>query len=227
VLGDLAVDAEQHRLFLDGEIRAAYLVEQLLASAGDPEYGREKVAYKVRIVNWYLGLDLREKVVVWLAATVALFFAAYFGTLLVFSHLVEGEERSAPARANAPGVTYLETTRASSPEPDLAVTIASARCEGDKAVVEGSWKGDISSVHCDLLEGSGQYGRAMDCWDRGVPTVMSWSERTFSRRFVEDKGRWIEDPVHPGASYAVVCLAQFSGGWQISDAAAVEGTPPG
>jgi hypothetical protein len=27
VLGDLAVDAEQHRLFLDGEIRAAYLVE--------------------------------------------------------------------------------------------------------------------------------------------------------------------------------------------------------
>jgi hypothetical protein len=185
------------------------------------------VAYEVRIANWYSGLELRVKVVVWLAAAVALFFAAYFGTLLVFSLLAEREERSAPAGTNAPGVTFPETTRASSPEPNLAVNIASARWEGDIAMVEGSWKGDISSVHCDLLEGNGQYGRAMDWWDRRVPTVMSWSERTFSQRFVEDKGRGIEDPLDPSASYAVVCLAQFSGGWQISDAAAVEGTPPG
>jgi hypothetical protein len=55
----------------------------------------------VRIADWYLGLNLRGKVVVWLAAAVALFFAAYFGTLLVFSLWGEGEEQSAPAGAKA------------------------------------------------------------------------------------------------------------------------------
>jgi hypothetical protein len=83
-------------------------------------------------------------------------------------------------------------------------------------VVEGSWKGDISSVHCDLLEGGGQYGRAVDWWDRGAPAVMSWSERTFSQQFVKDEGRQIEDPIDPGASYAVVCLAQFSGAGRLA-----------
>ena len=185
------------------------------------------MACQVRFVDWYSRLDLRGKVVVWLAAAVGLFFAAYLGTLLVFSLLGVGEEESGPAGTNAPGVTYPETTGASFPEADLAVNISSARWEGEKAVVEGSWKGDLSSVHCDLLEGNGEFGRAIDWWDRGVPAAMSWSARTFSQEFVQDEGRRIHDPLDPEASYAVVCLGQFSGGWQISDSTAVEGTPPG
>jgi hypothetical protein len=45
--------------------------------------------------------------------------------------------------------------------PDFALKIASARWEDENAVVEGMWRGDISSVHCDLLAG-GESGRPTD-----------------------------------------------------------------
>jgi hypothetical protein len=182
------------------------------------------------LINWvfdrYLGLGLREKVVVGVMAAVALFFVSYLGTLLVLSLSGAGEEWSAPAGASAPGITYTEDTQAQSPVPNLGLRITSVRWEEDRVLVEGTWKGDLSSVHCDLLEG-GSEGRAIDWWDRGVSATMSWSDRTFAQKFVEAEGRKIEDPIDPTNSYAVVCSGQFSAGWSVNDTAAVEGTPPG
>ena len=181
----------------------------------------------MRIVDWYLGLRVGQKMVVGLAVVVGLFLASYFVTLALLSSSMRENEGSPQAGATAPGVTYPEASLATpSPAPDISVRISSARWEGKKAVVEGTWKGDISSVHCDLLEG-GASGRATDWWDRGVPAVMSWSERAFTQSFIEAKGRKIEDPIDPTSNYAVVCLGQFSEGWQISDSTRVEGTPPG
>ena len=112
--------------------------------------------------------------------------------------------------------------------PDFAVEIASARWEGGKAMVKGTWSGALalSSVHCDLLEG-GESGRSTDWWDRSVGTDMSFSKRTFSQEFVQAEGRKIEDPIDPESSYWVLCSGQFSGGWSMTDTAPVKGTPPG
>jgi len=182
----------------------------------------------MRIVDWYLGLGLGQKIVVGLAVAVVLFFASFWGALLVFSLLAAGDEEVAPAQATAPGITYPEASSLAtpSPEPDVGLKISSARWEGEKAVVEGTWRGDISSVHCDLLEGGGN-SHATDWWDRAVPAKMSWSARTFSQDFVEAEGRKIEDPIDPTSRYTAVCSAQFSGGWSVNDSAAVEGTPLG
>jgi len=110
--------------------------------------------------------------------------------------------------------------------PNNTLSVTGARWEGDKAVVEGTWKGDISSVHCDLLEG-GESGSATDWWDRRAATEMNWSGRTFSQEFVRAMGREIDDPIDPEASNYVSCWAQFSGGWSTDDEARVEGTPLG
>jgi hypothetical protein len=92
--------------------------------------------------------------------------------------------------------------------PDFALKIASARWEGEKAVVEGTWKGDVSSVHCDLLEG-GESGRPTDRWDRAVGAEISFSERTFRQEFVEDEGRVAENPVDPANSYWVLTFRTY------------------
>jgi len=63
--------------------------------------------------------------------------------------------------------------------PAIALKIEKARWEGDKAVVEGTWRGDLSSVHCDLLE-RGEAERPIDWWDRSVAADASFSDRTFS-----------------------------------------------
>lgn len=181
----------------------------------------------MRIVDWYLGLGLGQKVVVGLVVAVGLFLASYFATLTLLSSSAPQDRNAPQAGASAPGITFPQAYSSATPfpEPSGELKINSARWEGEKAVVEGSWKGDISSVHCDLLEG-GASGHATDWWDRGVPAKMSWSGRTFTQNFVRARGRKIEDPIEQTSSYAVVCWAQFTGGWQMNDSARVEGTPP-
>jgi len=181
----------------------------------------------MRIVDWYLGLGLGQKIVVGLAAAVVLFLASFWGALWVFSLFAAGDEEGAPAQATAPGITYPEASSLAtpSPEPDLGLKISGARWEGEKAVVEGTWRGNVSSVHCDLLEG-GTSGKPTHWWDRSVGTQMDWSGRTFAQEFVAaEKGEGGE-PLDPVASYGVVCSAQFSGGWSVNDVAPVEGSLP-
>ena len=93
-------------------------------------------------------------------------------------------------------------------------------------MVEGSWRGDLSSVHCDLLEG-GSAGRAIDWWDRSVAAETSFSAGTFSQEFIRDEERKVEDHIDPGSDYWAVCWAQFSGGAATGNEARVEGMPPG
>jgi hypothetical protein len=90
-------------------------------------------------------------------------------------------------------------------------------------VVEGTWKGDLSSVHCDLLEG-GRAGRAIDWWDRSVAAKTSFSEGTFSQEFVRARGG-LDDHIDPAGEYWVTCWAQFSEGSAAAADARVVGTP--
>jgi len=178
-------------------------------------------------VDWYLGLGLRKKVAVGLAAAIGLFLASFFGTLVVLSLSRSGDEGSVPeASGTAPGITYPGGSSAASSlaELDINLKITSARWESEKAVVEGTWEGEISSVHCDLMEGEQQ---TTDWWDRLVPANMSWQKRIFTQDFVEARGRKIEDPIDAATRYTVTCAGQFSKGWQMNDTAPVEGTPPG
>ena len=184
-------------------------------------------APEMGIVNWYLGLGLGQKIVVGLAVAVGLFLASYFVTLAFLSS-APSDRNSPQAGASAPSTTSPDASSATPfPEPpDIRLKITSARWEGEKAVVEGSWKGDVSSVHCDLLQG-GSKGSVTDWWDRSVGTSMDWSGQTFTQDFVKAQGRKIEDPIDPTSRYTAVCSAQFSGGWSMNNGAAVEGAPPG
>ena len=92
-------------------------------------------------------------------------------------------------------------------------------------MVEGSWQGDLSSVHCDLVQGS-KAERAIDWWDRSVAAEQSFSDRTFSQEFVRTKGR-VKDRIDPEGDYKAVCTAQFSEGWSTGDDALIAGRPPG
>jgi len=92
-------------------------------------------------------------------------------------------------------------------------------------VVEGTWRGDLSSVHCDLMEGD-KAERAIDWWDRSVAAEQSFSDRTFSQEFVRAKGR-VKDRIEPEGEYKAVCSAQFSEGWSTGDYAPIAGRPPG
>src|SRR5215208_941008 len=108
----------------------------------------------------------------------------------------------------------------------IALKIERARWEGDKAVVEGTWRGELSSVHCDLMEG-GKAERAIDWWERSVAAEQSFSDRTFSQEFVRAKGR-VKDRIDPESAYKAVCSAQFSGGCATGNAAApIAGHPSG
>jgi hypothetical protein len=181
-------------------------------------------------VDWFLGLNLAKKALAVLFAALLLFSLVYLLTTTVL-YLRYGEQsHSSMEKDTAPNTASPGSSNASAsaaaPAPDNNLTISGARWEGEKAVVEGTWKGDISSVHCDLMQG-GDQGRATDWWDRGVPTHMSWSDRTFEQDFVKAEGRKIEDPIDPTSRYTMVCSGQFSGGWSVSDSATVEGTPPG
>jgi hypothetical protein len=185
-------------------------------------------------LDWFSGLNLVQKVLAVLFAALLLFSASYLVTNAFLWLVGAGDRTDSPVEEGAvpesasPGSAGTASASPESTVPDFAVEIASARWEGEKAVVEGTWRGglEISSVHCDLLEG-GESGRSTDWWDRSVGTDMSFSERTFSQEFVEAGGREIEESVDPESSYWVLCSGQFSGGWSTTDSAPVRGTPPG
>jgi len=66
------------------------------------------------------------------------------------------------------------------------------------------WKGEVSSVHCDLWEG-GTAGAPTRWWDRSVGTQMDWSARTFTQEFVSARGSAAWEPLDPLADYDVEC----------------------
>lgn len=181
-------------------------------------------------LDWFSGLNLIQKVLAVLFGALLLFSASYLVNNAVLWLAGGGDRAASPVEEAAPpeGAGSTASASAGSTAPDFAVEITSARWEGEKAVVEGTWRGDldISSVHCDLLEG-GESGRSTDWWDRSVGTDMDFQERTFSQEFVEAGGRKIQDRIEPANRYWVLCSGQFSGGWSMNDSAPVKGTPPG
>jgi len=185
------------------------------------------------LVDWYLGLGLRQKIVVGVAVAALVLVGSYLASLLVFSVAAvmradsppQGQTPPAPASPR-PGSSASASASASAPSaPAIALKIERARWEGDKAVIEGTWQGDLSSVHCDLMEG-GKAERAIDWWDRSVAAEESFSDKTFSQEFVRAKGR-VKDRIDPEGEYKAVCSAQFSEGWSVSHEALMEGKPPG
>jgi hypothetical protein len=184
------------------------------------------------LVDWYLGLSFGQKIVAGVAVAALVFVGAYLASLLIFS--VAAVMRAdyppqggttAPASPRPGASASTSASASASSAPATALKIERARWEGDKAVVEGTWRGDLSSVHCDLMEG-GKAERAIDWWDRSVAAEQSFSDKTFSQEFVRAKGR-VKDRIDPESEYKAVCWAQFSGGAATGYEAPVEGVPPG
>ena len=168
----------------------------------------------MRLVDWYLSLSLGQKIVVGAAVAALVFVGSYL------ANSPPQGQTPAPPGSPRPGAS------ASAPSaPTIALKIERARWEGDKAVVEGTWRGELSSVHCDLMEG-GKAERAIDWWDRSVAAEQSFSDKTFSQEFVRAKGS-VKDRIDPKSDYKAVCSAQFSEGWSVTDIALMEGRPPG
>ena len=181
----------------------------------------------MRLVDWYLGLDLGQKIVVGIAVPVLLFVFTYLASILILSVAGVGQEEDYPAQqggTSAPASLGAGASASASPFPDVALNIKGARWEGDEAVVEGTWQGELSSVHCDLLKGGGA-GSAIDWWDRSVAAKENFSDKTFSQEFVRAEGG-VEDRIEPEGDYWATCWAQFSEGTATGDEAPVEGKPP-
>jgi hypothetical protein len=186
----------------------------------------------VRLVDWYLGLSLGQKIVVGVAGCALVLVGSYLASLLIFSVAGVGGADSPPqGQTPAPasprrGASASASASASAPSaPAIALKIERAHWEADRAVVEGRWKGDLSSVHCDLLEGD-KAERAVDWWDRSIAAQASFSDRTFSQEFVRAKGR-VKDRIDSESDYKAVCMAQFSEGWSTGDDAPIAGRPSG
>ena len=186
----------------------------------------------MRLVDWYLGLGLGQKIVVGGAVAALVLVGTHLASLLILSVAAvmrpdTPPQGQTPAPASPrPGASASTSASASaSSAPATALKIERARWEGDKAVVEGTWRGDLSSVHCDLMEGD-KAERAIDWWDRSVAAEQSFSDRTFSQEFVRAKGR-VKDRIEPEGEYKAVCSAQFSEGWSTGDYAPIAGRPPG
>jgi len=183
----------------------------------------------MRLVDWFLGLRLGQKIVLGGALAIVLFLATlatYLASLLILSSAGVGHEAPPRQQGATPAPASLRPGASASAfsKPDYALKIEGARWEGERAVVEGTWQGDLSSIHCDLLEG-GRAGRAIDWWDRSVAAKMSFSEGIFSQEFVRTRGE-VEDRIDPKGEYWVTCWAQFSAGSAAADDAPVEGPPP-
>src|SRR5215204_70593 len=186
----------------------------------------------MRLVDWYLGLRLGQKIVVGVAVAALVLVGSYLASLLILSVAAVMRADSPPQgqtpapKSPRPGSSASASASASaSSAPTIALKIERARWEGDKAVVEGTWRGELSSVHCDLMEG-GKAERAIAWWDRSVAAEQSFSDRTFSQEFVRAKGR-VKDRIEPQGEYKAVCSAQFSDGWSTGDGAPIAGRPPG
>ena len=177
-------------------------------------------------LDWFLGLNVAQKVLAVLFGGLLLFSVTYLVTSgvlwLVFANPEEpasDSEGSGSEEASVPDERF-----ATPPGMDLQITRAA--WVGDTVEVEGRWGGEISSVHCDLFEGSGEEQRVIDWWDRSVTPTMSWSERSFTQVFVEAEGK-AEEPVDPSAGYSVICLGAFGDGWSTNDSVPVAGEPSG
>jgi len=180
------------------------------------------------VFDWFWGLNLAQKVLAVLFAALLLFSTSFLVSTAVLRLMGGGGERAGtPSEQSASdGDHHTGSPGSESAGPDIAVNITSARWEGKKAVVEGTWRGDVSAVHCDLLEG-GASGIPTRWWDRSVGTQMDWSARTFTQEFVaaeKDEG-W--EPLDPLSSYGVSCTGRFSSGWATSASAQLEGKPTG
>jgi hypothetical protein len=179
--------------------------------------------------EWFLRLNLVQKALAMLLAALFLFSLSYLLSTVVL-YLGAGDRANSPVEEGAalntasPAPSLSASAEATVPNNGLSIT--GARWEGEMAVVEGTWKGDVSSVHCDLLEG-GTSGEPTRWWDRSVGTRMDWSERTFTQEFVAAGEGGSAGPLDPVAGYGVICSGQFSGGWSMNDGAPVEGTAPG
>ena len=170
---------------------------------------------------------LRKLATIGGAALVGVFVLAYLASIVILLAAGVGPEDYPPRHEGgtpAPASLQPGASASVSSKPDYALKIERARWEGERAVVEGKWRGDLSSVHCDLLKG-GRAGRATDWWDRSVAAKMSFPERTFSQEFVRARGD-VDDRIDPKGEYWVTCWAQFSEGSAAADDAPVEGTPP-
>jgi hypothetical protein len=181
----------------------------------------------MRLVDWYLGLNLGQKVVLGVTVPILVFVLAYLASIVILLVAGVGPEDYPPRQEGgtpAPASLRPGASASVSSKPDYALKIEGARWEGERAVVEGTWRGDLSSVHCDLLEG-GRAGRAIDWWDRSVAAKMSFPEGTFSQEFVRARGE-VEDRIDPKGEYWVTCWAQFSEGSAAADDASVDGPPP-
>ena len=179
-----------------------------------------------------MGLGLGQKIVVGVAGCALVLVGSYLASLLILSVAAVMRADSPPQgqtpapKSPRPGSSASASASASVPSaPAIALKIERARWEGDKAVIEGRWRGELSSVHCDLLEG-GKAEHATDWWDRSVAAEQSFSDRTFSQEFVRAKGR-VKDRINPEGNYKAVCSAQFSEGWSTVDDALMEGRPFG
>jgi hypothetical protein len=176
-------------------------------------------------VDWFLSLNVGQKVLAVLFGGLLLFSVTYLitsGVLwLVFAN--PGESASVDEGSGAEEASVPDQEFATPPGMDLQIT--RAEWVGNTVEVEGRWGGEISSVHCDVFEG-GEEQRVTDWWDRSVPPTMSWSERNFKQIFVEAVGE-AEEPIDPSAGYAVTCLGAFADGWSTNDSALVEGEPSG
>jgi len=149
-------------------------------------------------------------------AVVALGVLAYFSLSTIRS---SGEE---PAPPNAAGGSGPATD--SEPQGGDLLRITDARWEGERAVVEGSWEGALSTVYCGLHRSRDPDGVA-DWWDRSRGPTLVWSDRTFEQEFVEDEDREAREPLDPQADYSVRCSGTFAGGRSTDAAAPVEGAP--
>ena len=180
----------------------------------------------MRLVDWYLGLNLGQKIVVGIAVPVLVFVFAYLASIVILLAAGVGPEDYASEEGGTPAPASVRpgASASASSAPNFSLNIKIARWVEDEAVVEGTWKGDLSSVHCDLLEG-GRAGSAIDWWDRSVAAKMSFPKRTFSQEFVRANGG-VEDRIDPKGEYWAVCWAQFSEGSATGDDVPVKGKPP-
>ena len=179
-----------------------------------------------RVLDWFWGLNLTRKVLAVLFAALLLFAASYLISTAVFRSMGgASEEATTPSKQSAAaGSHHTGSANSERTRPHVAVTISSARWEGQKAVVEGTWKGEVSSVHCDLWEGAAG-GVPTRWWDRSSGTQMDWFRQTFTQEFVAARGSESSEPLDPLAKYSVRCWGSFAGNVMTTASAQVDGKP--
>jgi hypothetical protein len=169
-----------------------------------------------KMLDQFSRLNLAQKALVVVFAVLLLFLSSFLISTVVFRSMgtAGSEQASTPSTQANPEVK----------RPNVDVAIASARWEGQKAVVEGTWKGEVSSVHCDLWEGAAG-GAPTRWWDRSAGTQMNWLRQTFTQEFVAARGTEGSEPLDPLAEYGVRCWGSFAGNVLTSASAPVEGKP--